>query len=494
MRDQHAIFAQHQQYRTRLQSLFKTASDMFTRLELPSDRSTLEIGLNKVSSDRFKVLILGEFKRGKSTFINAMLGQDVLPAFSIPCTAVINEIKWADDKRAVLHFASPPPAELPPHLPAEVRSHCTRHKGGEIPPMRLSVEDIERYVVIPDPGKDQGESVAESPYALVEIFWPLDLCRNGVEIIDSPGLNEHGTRTRITTEYLAKVDAVIFVLSCQALASQSEMQFVDTNIRGGGHEDIFFVCNRFDEVRANERDRIVAYGQSKLKERTSFGAKGIYFLSSLAALEGRLQGDSPRVKQSGIEALEDDLSMFLVNERGRVKLLQPARDLRRLLNKIIFDYVPSQKKMLETELAELEKKYEEVRPRLEDAERKRAQVKQKVQTARQRLSDGARREVSAFVKDMAVSIPSWLNAYDPAAKIKFLKFSTKKQAEDLIRELTKYVADRVEQEQAKWQKANFQPFVKERIEEMGEGIRPDIEDILRSVDSMKAHLGGEQGD
>lgn len=492
MSNPQTLFSLHQQYRNRLQALFQTASDVFVRLELPSDRSTLEMGLNKLSSDTFKVLILGEFKRGKSTFINAMLGQDVLPAFAIPCTAVINEVKWANDKKAVLHFAEPPPAVFPVNLPPEVYDHHAQHGGRALPPMPIKVEDIERYVVIPDPGKDQSESVAESPYSLVEIFWPLDLCKNGVEVIDSPGLNEHGTRTRITTDYLAKVDAVVFVLSCQALASQSEMQFIDTSIRGGGHEDIFFVCNRFDEVRPNERDRIVAYGHSKLKERTSFGVKGVYFLSSLAALDGRLQGDRARVEQSGILPLEDDLSLFLVNDRGRVKLLHPARDLRRLLNKIVFEHVPSQKRMLETELEELEKKYEEIRPRLDVAERKRMQVKQKVETARQRLRDGVRREVSAFVKDMAVSIPSWLSTYEPTAKIKFMKFRTKTQAEDLVKELTNVAADRVEQEQAKWQKTSFQPFVKERIEEMGEGIRTDIEDILRSVDSMKAHLGGTQ--
>ena len=492
MSNSYDLFAQHQQQSTQLQCLFKKASDIYARLEIPGDRRTIDMGLAKLASDAFKVLVLGEFKRGKSTFINAMLGQDVLPAFSIPCTAVINEIKWAENMKAMLHFVTPLPAEFPENLPAEIRDYCSEYCGRTIPPMSIPVEDIERYVVIPDPGKDQNESVAESPYSLVEIYWPLDLCRNGVEIIDSPGLNEHGTRTRVTTEYLSKVDAVIFVLSCQALASQSEMQVIETNIRGGGHEDIFFVCNRFDEVRANERDRIVSYGLSKLKDKTSFGSKGVYFLSALSALEGRLGGDESRVQQSGILPLENDLSFFLVNDRGRIKLLQPARDLRRLLNKFVFEYVPSQKKMLDTELAELEKQYEEIKPLLDTAERKRQQIKEKVLATRQRLKDGARREVASFVKDMAASIPSWLEDNNPKNKIKFLSLSTKKQAEELVKELTGFVSDRFEQEQAKWQREIFQPFVKGRVEEMGEGIRADIEDILHSVDSVKDHLCGVQ--
>ena len=50
----------------------------------------------RVQSDRFKIMVLGEFKRGKSTFINALLGEEILPAYAVPCTAIINEIKSAD--------------------------------------------------------------------------------------------------------------------------------------------------------------------------------------------------------------------------------------------------------------------------------------------------------------------------------------------------------------------------------------------------------------
>src|SRR5579875_3819542 len=48
----------------------------------------------RATSDNFKVLVIGEFKRGKSTFINALLGQEVLPAYATPTTAIINEVKW----------------------------------------------------------------------------------------------------------------------------------------------------------------------------------------------------------------------------------------------------------------------------------------------------------------------------------------------------------------------------------------------------------------
>lgn len=489
MRNVEDRFSQHLQNRERLKDLFVKTSDIYSKLELRSDGSTLEVDQDKLSNDTFKVLVLGEFKRGKSTFINALLGEEVLPAFAIPCTAVINEIKWGEESRAVLHFVDRESGEYPDNLSREVMDHLAKHRGKSIPPLPIPVNEIEKYVVIPDPGKDQAVSIAEVPYSKVEIFWPIDLCRNSVEIIDSPGLNEHGTRTRITTDYLATVDAVVFVLSCHALASQSEMQFIDYNIIGGGHEDIFYVCNRFDEVRTNERDRIIAYGQSKLKDRTTFGNRGIYFISAIQALDGCLGQDEKLLEQSGLNPLTDHLSHFLVNDRGRVKLLQPARDLRRLLNKVVFEYVPEQQKMLGTKLEDLERRYEEVKPQLEDAERKRNQIIQKVNTARQRLSDGVRKEVSAFIKDLSHNIVEALKLYEPQSKYKFISLEgSKQQTEKLVKELTTYASDYVELEQSKWVKEHLQPFIMSHIEELGEGIRTDVDSLLKSVDHIKSQL------
>ena len=244
----HNHYSAHKEQQERLFQILQNSGSILEKLNLDGMLDNVRKLSDRVASDHFKVMILGEFKRGKSTFINAMLGAEILPAFATPCTAVINEVKWGESKKAILHFSDPLPDELPDSLPEQARRHIQAQSHDGVPPMEIAVEDLEQYVVIPDPAKDQRDSVAETPYSRVELCWPLDLCRNGVEIIDSPGLNEHVTRTRVTTGYLDKVDAVVFVMSCQALASQSEMQVIERDIRGNGHEDVFIVCNRFDEV------------------------------------------------------------------------------------------------------------------------------------------------------------------------------------------------------------------------------------------------------
>jgi len=216
-------YAAFQAQQSQLLGLLQRAQPVLKMLDMRVEGQTLHQLIGRVSSDRLKVIILGEFKRGKSTFINAMLGREILPAFATPCTAVINEIGWGESPKATLYFRNPVLAPLPRPLPPGVVAHIERAGGRNVPPLPVPIEALEEYVVIPDPAKDQARSVAESPYERVTLNWPLELCKNGVLIIDSPGLNEHGMRTKVTTDYLTTVDAVVFVMSCQALASQSEL-------------------------------------------------------------------------------------------------------------------------------------------------------------------------------------------------------------------------------------------------------------------------------
>ena len=87
-----------------LESLMEKQLYIFNSLNMTGWEDTLHSLKERVHSDNFKVLVLGEFKRGKSTFINALLGNEILPAYATPCTAIINEVKWGDSPSALLHY------------------------------------------------------------------------------------------------------------------------------------------------------------------------------------------------------------------------------------------------------------------------------------------------------------------------------------------------------------------------------------------------------
>ncbi len=479
----------YEAFRTQMDQLVCLASmadQSFGDLELKDPESRTKMLMGKLAEDSFKVMVLGEFKRGKSTFINALLGVDLLPSYAVPCTAVINEIRWGIRKSATLHFCCPLPEKLPKEIPAAVREHLKRRSSQSEPaaPLEIATDELESFVTIPFPEKDQAESVAESPYQKVEIEWPLDLCKRGVEIIDSPGLNEHKSRTLIAKDYIGKVDAIIFVLSCTALGGNLEMQVIERDLIESGHDHLFFVCNRFDEIRSEERERIRRFGMSKLSSYTRLD-EGVFFMSARQALDGRLRGEGELVQRSGIAALEEALTSFLTNDRGRVKLLQPARDLQRLLFEVRHEEIPKRTELLNHNLSQLEEDYEKVKPDLEMAERTRDQVLNSLKSHAKLLSEEVYLRARGKLKEIADAIPEWAEALEVENRFKLFGSDSK---EKLVSEVTQKFKGRIDEDLQKWQQSCLKPLAEQRVEQITRDIRSRVEQFYAKVAETNAVL------
>jgi GTPase SAR1 family protein len=479
-----ADYASYQEHRDRLAALLQQTQKPLGLLNLQGWLDTVGVLTDRVRSDRFKVLVLGEFKRGKSTFINAMLGQEVLPAYALPCTAVINEVKWGEKPAAMLHFRHPLPDRLPDRLPTLVRRHLDRAGRRPAAPIEIPVGELEQYVVIQDPGRDQAQSVAETPYDRVELFWPLDLCKNGVEIIDSPGLNEHGVRTKVTLEYLGKADAVIFVMSSTALAGLAEMQFLDTQVRGSGHEYVFLVCTRIDEVRERDRPALMKFGRDKLADRTKFGEAGVFFVSAIQALEGRPEA-------SGLAPLEHALASFLVHDRGRVKLLQPARNLAQATKVALFEAIPGQRKMLSQDLDELQRRYDEKRPLLDQAEKQRSALIERLERQRRALAAELAREGRRYLVATSAKLSDWAAEFEPRTSINILNIpNLTRQFEELSKEIVVELSSRLERDQAAWKQTDFLPIIETRLHEMERELDISLTELLADLDKIRTDMSG----
>ena len=184
------------------------------------------------------------------------------------------------------------------------------HEAGRLP-MSIPVEELEDYVVI----KDNSEEIKESPYSHLELFWPVELCQNHVEVIDSPGLNESEVREQITLNYLRKVDAVIFVLTALRLGPSLHEKATLRTLRSIGHDEPFFVVNQFDLLQ-RERDRkaVTARAKEQFLPYTKRGAEqSIHFISALHALKGRKSTNPyPKlVQQLGFCSLKKFSTTFL---------------------------------------------------------------------------------------------------------------------------------------------------------------------------------------
>lgn len=348
----------------RLTGIIQEASGLVQKLDMEHCAQTLQQLRQKISSDTFKIMVMGNFKNGKSTFINALLGQEILPAYAVPTTAIINEIKYGEKPKAVLHFLNPLPEKMYDGIPEKALTHMRRFKMKDVPPIEMPVDEIEDFVVIPM-GMEHKEAIKQSPFEKVELFWPLDLLKDGVEIVDSPGLNENPVRTQVTMEYLSKADAIIFVFSALAMGSAGEIAYIDDTLRknGFGEQSLFCVVNRFDQLTSErEQQRLRKFSDNLLAPYT----KHIYYTSAYKGLMGQMQSNPAMLEESKIPAVETALADYLANERGRIKLATPARELVRVIRQDALEtIIPQRRNALSTDLDVLKQRYSEAQPEIE---------------------------------------------------------------------------------------------------------------------------------
>ncbi|MEH2167884.1 MAG: dynamin family protein [Nostoc sp.] len=462
----HEQFDLFQQRRKALVALIGRQLDVLDSLDMKGWQETLHKLETRVQADSFKVLVLGEFKRGKSTFINAMLGAEVLPAYAKPCTAIINEVKWGDPERALLHYTN-------------------STDNGVKPAKEIPIDKIEEYVVI----KENVGEIKENPYEKLELFWPLEICKDGVEIIDSPGLNEHEIRQKVTMDYLSTVDAVLFVLSCEVLGSQSELNFIDNNLINMGHEDIFFICNRINQIRPKERESIKQYAFSKLADRTKRGKESIFFIDALGALEGRLEPDEQRLNQSGVPELEVELATFLTTQKGRLKILQPAKEVKSAIREAR-RIIPERETLLRTDLKILEERYEAAQEPLRLLELERQQIITRVSNFIADTKPSIHQKTQQLYQELAeTKITEWMREYEIKEPVKFLKFEwVTSQIEKVVEEVKNYLANRIETEFATWQSSELQPFLTERLQNLMLELEQRAEAFVRNVEDLRVDL------
>lgn len=264
--------------------------------------------LQNLHACTLQVLVVGKGNRGKSTVINALLGQKVLPAYPVPTTALLSVVKWGEQPRARLY------------------SHQSR--GGVLqPPHAISFANLERYLVI------NGDIKYSEGYEWAELYSPLPLCSVGVELIDTPALDDDERYLEESMRRVPTVDAIVFVLACEALPGREEALEIKKIMRAS-RQELFFLCNRFDLVELSVREQVKRRWLTYLGQFTSYGEQSIFFTNAKGALTGRLVGSQEQLEQSNLLLVEEALYNFLA-QRGCERLRHIAARLRAATTKMM---------------------------------------------------------------------------------------------------------------------------------------------------------------
>lgn len=471
--------------RERLGGMLSDASEVINELNMSSASENLDKLSKKVNNDTFKIQVIGTFSNGKSTVINSLLGEEVLPAYALPTTAVINEVKYGENKEAILYFRDPLPKDLPASLSVKALDHMKKHGMKNVPPLRISYNEIEDYVVIPM-GEDPKEMLLESPYEKVELFWPLPMLKEGVEIIDSPGLNESDTRARVTMDYLSKADAILFVLAADHLCSKDEMEFVENNLNAYGFTDPFFVVNRFDLIQEREKERVIKFAEMKL---AGFTTNPIYCISAQKALDGVVKHEVGLIEESRITPFVTHLTNFLTKDKGKIKLSQPARELKRILNnEALYKVIPSQRAMLDSSLDEVRARYDAARPQLDTLKSKKDQIIAKIMLRIEQSKSEFRRAVNRNTISVADMIPGWINDYNPKQSLGLIP--TKNKISAVVVEITEEINKKITEQQRQWKNEVMIPLVNERAQYIFESTEQDLTRLYEEIDAITIQISG----
>lgn len=319
-------------------------------LSLEENRRELEKCRVKLSGHTFSVGVMGEFKRGKSTVINALLGKEIMPANIFPCSATLNRVTYDLNPRVVLQLLDGSTQQIP-------------------------VEALSDYVT-------KLTNEAESRAAQVQeavVYYPCRFCQNGVDIVDTPGLNDDAQMDQISENIIPRLDAVIMVLTPDNPFSVSEAEFVRSKLVTGNLSRLIFLVNKIDQIRKrSDRPRVVeairqkirtsvlekaaqVYGEDSAEYQAAarkLGQIRIFPLSALDALDGRLEDDSDLLEESGAPEFEAALTKMLTQERGALTLSVPLNAIARIAPEVL-QAAQSRKNAMELTVQEFSRRQEE---------------------------------------------------------------------------------------------------------------------------------------
>lgn len=480
-------------YNTKKKQLLQSiqqASGIMKELNMSKEYGLCSELYKKLRDDTFKVVVMGRFKVGKSTFINALLGNgDVLPAQATPCTAVINEVKYSKERYAIIHFKHPIPSPLP-RLAPNIKKYIEGFKGKRVSPIKVDAKYLNQFVVIDDEAENQKDGVAQTPFSKAEIYWDLPICEQGVEIIDTPGLDENMSRTDVTKNYLSQADAIIFVMDCTAPCALSEMQSIDNDVLKAGHEYTIFVCNKINIVKEKERDSIKQHMNKMLQSKTKLGVKGIYYLNAEEAKDGSAENDQEKYTHSGMAAFEAELDEVLAKKRGTIKLLQPARQIKTAIEYAIATAIPNERKMLESSTQEINLRLQRELPNLERLRQEKELIASQIENEISKICRDVDLMLQRRYNDIVTNLPEWVNGISCANSVSWNPFKVKESIRVFSEELIENLQHKLTSEQEQWQESELQPFVTNRFQEMAQKFQATITRIFVDIEKIKLRIAG----
>jgi len=301
----------------------------------------------RVSEGRFYLACIGQFKRGKSTLINALMGEPVLPVGFIPVTAVPTVLRFGAHRRA-------------------------RVQDRDGTWQEIAVSDLNQFV------SEEYNPENTKGVTGVEVFVPSALLSTGMCLVDTPGLGSVFTgNTAATQAFIPHIDAALVVVGADPPLAGEELALVEAV--GRQVHNLIMVLNKADRTTDAERAAAIGFTQKVLEKRLKRSVGPVFEVSATDCLENR---EPERDWRKLLAALE-----HLVQGSGR-QLIQEAcdRGVQRLSEQLLA-IITEEREALERPIEESERRIAVMKETITEAERSMRELEFLWMAEQRHLSD-----------------------------------------------------------------------------------------------------------
>ena len=199
--------------------------------------------LEQGAKQELVLLVCGEFKRGKSSFVNALLGQDLCPVADGIATSTVSIIRYGEKAKAVRHYST-------------LVMNEKNEEELSLMEEEISIDQISKFA------KGTSDEIGNTMF--IDIETPSALLKNGLVVIDTPGVGSLDPRHLfLTLQALPKADAFFYVTDTGEPLTTTELGFIKERLVPTG-KPFDLLLSKSDKVGRNELTRYVEDTEKKV--------------------------------------------------------------------------------------------------------------------------------------------------------------------------------------------------------------------------------------
>ncbi len=313
----------------------------------------------------FQIAVFGPFNYGKSTLLNALLGNRALPIDLVPTTGAAIYVNYGD----------------------ELHAKVTLKDGTEV--SEAGTDVLKRYAILDD-NRQMRDDVAA-----VNVYCPHPFLKTGVELLDLPGTNDREEQDNLVRDKLLTADLVVQVLDARKLMTLGEREHLRDWLSDRQINTVVFVANFINLLEPDDQKQVynrLLFVAESFRSNLPNNISNIYRVDALPALRARLKGDVAAAQTTGIEMFESALQSIVASQQEQLAVKLPRIEV--IATKIC-QSLRSKSETVAAEIAAAQQKYQG-----------RIEIKQK---AEKLISKGFQSSVSDF--EIWLYQPTFLRRY-----------------------------------------------------------------------------------